>query len=96
VQCPWVSFCVVCSKGGVGREEVGLGVVILAASTLVMCPCCSEEVSLVRCQSCLCWANLQIPSQWNHRGASLPFSITFHSRGFSPLRRRFCVVSFGF
>jgi hypothetical protein len=29
-------------------------------------------------------------------GASLSFAKAFHRRGFSPLRRRFCVVSFGF
>jgi hypothetical protein len=85
---------------------VGLGVVISAASTLVlvMCPCCSEELhsfgnvlsGLVQFGVSLCWAYLQFPSQWNHRGASIPFSKAFHSRDFSPLRRCFCVVSFGF
>jgi hypothetical protein len=35
---------VFCCSRCVGGEEVGLGVVISAALTLVMCPCCSEEV----------------------------------------------------
>jgi hypothetical protein len=45
---------------------------------------------------CLCWAYLHFPSQWNFRGASIPFSKAFRSCDFSPLRRRCCVVSFGF
>jgi hypothetical protein len=37
---------------------------------------------------------LHFSSQWNLRGASIPFSKAFRNCDFSPLRR-FCVVSFG-
>jgi hypothetical protein len=55
----------------------------------------SESVGPVRCLSCLCWAYLHFPSQWNLCGASIPFSKAFRNCDFSPLRRR-CCVSFGF
>jgi hypothetical protein len=56
----------------------------------------SESIGPVRCLSCLCWAYLHFPSQWNLCGASIPFSKAFRSCDFSPLRRRCCVFSFGF
>jgi hypothetical protein len=53
-------------------------------------------VVLLGCQSYLCWIYLQFFFSMESPWRVNTFLQSFHSRDFSPLRHRFCVVSFGF